>query len=67
MRKSQIKVGMNVVVTDLPDANVYEIDCVDGFEAHLIQRTRNGAVSAGWIDITMIHKEVKQPNTTDEA
>ena len=60
MKKSQIQVGMNVVVTDAPDATVYEIDCVEGFEAHLIYNTRMGAVSAGWVDVSRIYKEVKQ-------
>ena len=60
MKKSQIQIGMNVVVNDLPDAIVYQVDCVEGFEAHLIYNTRMGAVSAGWIDVSRIYKEVKQ-------
>jgi hypothetical protein len=60
MKKSEIQVGMNVVVNDTPDATVYEIDYIEGFEAHLIYNTRMGAVSAGWIDVSRIHKEVKQ-------
>ena len=60
MKKSQIQVGMKVVVTDAPDATVYQVDCVEGFEAHLIYNTRMGAVSAGWVDVSSIYKEVKQ-------
>jgi len=60
MKKSQIQVGMNVVVNDAPDATVYQVDCLEGFEAHLIYNTRIGADSAGWVDVSRIYKEIKQ-------
>ena len=56
MKKNEAQIGMQVVANDLPDATVYEIDCIEGFEAHLIYVTRIGAVSAGWIDISMLRK-----------
>ncbi len=60
MKKDEIQVGMLVCVNDTPDAMIYEIECIDGFEVHLIYETRMGAVSAGWIDISMLRK-TKQP------
>lgn len=56
MKKDEAKVGMKVVVNDTPDATVYEIDSIDGFEAHLIYQTRMGAVGAGWLDISILRK-----------
>jgi hypothetical protein len=59
MKKDEAKVGMKVVVNDTPDATVYEIDSIDGFEASLIYQTRMGAVGAGWIDISIL-RQVKE-------
>lgn len=59
MKKDEIQVGMQVCVNDVPDAMIYEIDCIDGFEAHVVYVTRMGAVSAGWIDISLL-REAKQ-------
>ena len=59
MKKNDAQLGMQVVANDLPDATVYEIDCIEGFEAHVVYVTRMGAVSAGWIDISLL-REAKQ-------
>lgn len=56
MKKNEIQVGMQVCVNDVPDAMIYEIDCIDGFQVHLVYETRMGSVSAGWIDISMLRK-----------
>jgi hypothetical protein len=56
MKKDEIQVGMLVCVNDTPDAMIYEVECIDGFEAHLVYETRMGSVSAGWIDISMLRK-----------
>ena len=56
MKKDEIQVGMQVCVNDVTDAMIYEIDCIDGFEVHLIYETKMGAVSAGWIDVSMLRK-----------
>lgn len=56
MKKDEIQVGMQVCVNDVPDAMIYEIDCIDGFQVHLIYETKMGAVSAGWIDVSMLRK-----------
>ena len=59
MKRIDAQLGMQVVANDLPDATVYEIDCIEGFEAHVVYVTRMGAVSAGWIDISLL-REAKQ-------
>jgi len=59
MKKIDAQLGMQVVANDSPDATVYEIDCIEGFEAHVIYVTRMGSVSAGWIDISLL-REAKQ-------
>ena len=56
MKKTEIYLGMQVCVNDAPDATIYEIDCIDGFQVHLIYETKMGAVSAGWVDVSMLRK-----------
>lgn len=56
MKKDEAKIGMKVIVNDTPDAMIYEIADIDGFEAHLVYQTRMGIVGAGWVDISILRK-----------
>ena len=56
MNKKQVKVGMKVVVNDLPDATIYNIEELDGFVARLSYMVGDKKVSGGCIDISCLQK-----------
>ena len=59
MNPKKLSVGMRVVVNDLPDAHVYTIAQIDGFNVSLVYPLKSGAiVSGGVIDASYIKRIV---------
>jgi hypothetical protein len=54
MKKEQVKVGMKVVVNDLPDATVYTVAEVEGFNAKLTYECGEQTLSGGWLDVSCL-------------
>jgi hypothetical protein len=56
MQKDEVKVGMEVVVNNLPDATVYTVNKLDGWNAHLTYKVAGRTLSGGWLDVSMLQK-----------
>jgi len=57
MNPKKLSVGMRVVVNNLPDAHVYTIAHIEGFNVFLVYKEKSGdIVSGGVIDASCIKK-----------
>lgn len=50
IRLRDVKVGLKVVVNDLPDTVVYTIKQVHGFTVELVYTVKGVTIDGGWID-----------------
>lgn len=58
--KNQFQVGDLVVVAKLPDAQVYRITQIEGFNVELEYEIKGHApLSGGWIDISVLKEPTK--------
>ena len=49
MNPKQLSVGMRVVVVDEPDAHVYTIAQIDGFNVQLVYPLKSGKIVSGGV------------------
>jgi hypothetical protein len=54
MDRKKVKVGMRVVVNDEPDATVYTVAEVEGFNAKLTYEIGGTTYSGGWLDVSCL-------------
>jgi hypothetical protein len=59
MNPKELSIGMRVVVIDEPDAHIYTIAKIDGFDVELVYPLKNGQiVNGGTCDASYIKRIV---------
>jgi hypothetical protein len=55
IHREDLKVGMNVVVNDLPDTYVYSIEEINGFNVTLSYMAGEQKVGGGTVDYSLLY------------